>query len=106
MSDDEEQSSPVDDEMESRLLDIEQRADSARKKQKNAEPKPMMDVHNARDLGTGLSAAYAIIGLPLVGAGIGWLIDRAIGITLFVVIGVIGGLVGGMVHAVQLSNRK
>ena len=105
MSDGDEKDSPVDDDMESRLADLERRAGAARQKHKAAEPKPMLDVQSSRAMGTGLSAAYAIIGLPIVGAGVGWLIDRALGITLFVVIGVVGGLIGGMVHAVQLSNR-
>ncbi len=105
MSDGDDRESPVDDDMEGRLADIERRAGAARERQKSAEPKPMLDTDVSRGLGTGLSAAYAIIGLPLVGAGVGWLIDRAVGTTFIVVIGVVGGLVGGIFHAVQLSNR-
>ena len=85
--------------------DIEARARAARKLQRQAAPQPTMDADSSKGLGIGLSAAYAIIGLPLVGAGVGWLIDRALGITAFVVVGVVGGLIGGIFHAIQLSNR-
>jgi F0F1-type ATP synthase assembly protein I len=56
-------------------------------------------------LGVGLSAAYTIIGMPLAGAGIGWLADRYFGTTNMVGIGVVilGGI--GVLLAIMMLNR-
>jgi ATP synthase protein I len=98
---------PTDEEIESRLADNKKRLDAARRKyEKEAVPQGPIDAEGAKGMGIGLSAAYAIIGLPLVGAGLGWLLDRWLNTSVFIPILAVLGLVGGMVNAVQLSNRK
>lgn len=96
---------PSDEEIDARLATNKQRLDQARKKHEATKGTGPLDPKTARGMGVGLSAAYAIIGLPLVGAGLGWLIDRALGTTFIIAILAVAGLIGGMFHAVQLSNR-
>jgi F0F1-type ATP synthase assembly protein I len=105
MSDGEFPEPPSDEELDARLAAQKERLDAARRKYEANKGSSQLDPKTSRGLGIGLSAAYAIIGLPLVGAGLGWLLDRALGTAFFVVVGVVAGLVGGMWHAVQLSNR-
>ena len=60
-----------------------------------------------RQLGIGLSIAYAILGLPLVGAGIGWLIDRATGVQgVWVGPLVLVGAAAGVAMAVVLLGKS
>jgi F0F1-type ATP synthase assembly protein I len=105
MSEDEFPEPPSEDEIDARLAVQKERLRKARQKHADLRGKDQLDPETSRGMGLGLSAAYAIIGLPLVGAGLGWLLDRAVGTTFFIIVGVVGGLVGGMFHAVQLSNR-
>ena len=91
---------------ESKLREIEERARAARNKQAAQITDMRMDHETTRGMGVGLSAAYGIIGLPLVGAGLGWLADRMFHTGFCVIAGVVLGLVGGMVYAVQISNRQ
>ncbi len=59
----------------------------------------------ARGLGFGLTIAYTIIGLPLAGLFIGWLIDRSLGTTMAKGIGVIVGAALGMVMALVMLAK-
>lgn len=59
----------------------------------------------ARGTGVGLTAAYAIVGLPLAGAGIGWLIDRPTGGNIAQGVGVLIGAVVGVAFALHVVNR-
>ena len=105
MSDDRLPDPPSDAEIEARLAANKERLRAARAKHEATKGAGPLDQETARGMGVGLSAAYAIIGLPLVGAGLGWLLDRALNTSFCIVVGVIAGLVFGMWHAVQLSNR-
>lgn len=58
-----------------------------------------------RGLGLGMSAAYAIIGVPLFGIGVGFLIDLKTGTTFFRGLGALLGSIGGIVGAVMMLNR-
>lgn len=60
----------------------------------------------ARGLGMGLSAAYAIIGCPLLGAGVGFLIDRGTGSTAGVTVGTVAGAGLGMAAAIWILSRN
>lgn len=91
---------------DAKLRDIEERARAARSKQASVSSNTGLDAESSRSTGVGLTAAYGIIGLPLVGAGLGWLADRAMGTGFCIVAGVVLGLVGGMYYAVQISNRN
>lgn len=88
---------------------LDERLDRARaaEKAKEGEKRKLheSDGEAARGLGVGLSAAYAIIGCPLLGAGIGYLADQAIGGTAGVTIGTVVGAVAGMGLAIFMLNR-
>ena len=93
-------------EIDDRLAEQKARLTRARRKHESSKAQSLLDPETSRGMGLGLAAAYGIIGLPLVGAGCGWLVDRALGTTFVVAIGVVLGLVGGMFYAIQLSNRQ
>ena len=96
---------PTEDEIDAKLSAAKERLMKAQQRHEASKPQGPLDRETSRGMGHGLSAAYAIIGLPLVGAGLGWLADRALGTTFFIAAGAVLGLVGAMFHAVQLSNR-
>ncbi len=58
-----------------------------------------------RGLGVGLAIAYALIGLPLVGALLGFLLSRVVG-GPWVAIGAVLGFIGGIAFTVYLSARE
>lgn len=60
---------------------------------------------SSRGLGVGLTIAYMIIGLPLLGAGIGWLVDGRTGGTTWIGIGTVIGGVLGVLAAISIMNR-
>lgn len=70
-------------EMDAKLREIEERAKIARHRQQMAENRTekarRSDAEAARGLGLGLTGAYALLGTPIVGWGIGKLIDSRIG---------------------------
>jgi F0F1-type ATP synthase assembly protein I len=59
----------------------------------------------ARGLGHGLAIAYAILGVPLVGYGLGWLADRQMGGNVWQAVGTVTGAVMALVYAVRTMNR-
>lgn len=61
---------------------------------------------SSRGLGVGLTIAYMIIGLPLLGAGIGWLVDGRTGGTTWIGIGTVIGGVLGVFAAISIMNRE
>jgi F0F1-type ATP synthase assembly protein I len=63
------------------------------------------DAKSAAGLGYGLAIAYAIIGVPLLGALIGWVIDSRLGTTLWTGILTVLGAVVGIGYALVLINR-
>jgi len=100
----------LNDEFNDRLEAIERRAKgekARRDAQKSQAVKQGAQIaKDAKGLGAGLTIAYAIIGLPLAGAGIGWLLDRAGGGTLFVTVGTLLGAALGIAMALYLLNRE
>lgn len=71
-----------------KLADIERRASEARNRAATAGAIPDKDKKSEsedyRGLGFGLAVAYAIIGFPLLGAAIGWFVDRGTGAKVWV----------------------
>lgn len=63
------------------------------------------DTKAARGLGIGLAAAYALIGLPLVGALLGFLLAR-VAPGPWIALGAVVGFVGGIAFVVYLSGRE
>jgi F0F1-type ATP synthase assembly protein I len=88
---------------------IEKRASAARlthSKAKNDEPGRIAgDRRASRGLGIGLAMAYTMIGLPLLGIVIGYLINQ-VSPGPWIAIGVVAGFIAGVVFALFLGNRE
>lgn len=91
-----EQSAEIQRRLDSRLLEIESRGARELGKRRAQEAKELKESLSGGDMakgtGVGVSVAYAIIGLPLVGYGLGWLADRGTDSNVF---GIVGFCVGG-----------
>jgi len=99
-----------DPEFEERVRNLEARA-NASKNQRAEELRVLKkqkasDAEAAQGLGNGLAVAYAIIGVPMLGFGIGWLIDRQNGGSLFGSLGAVLGMIIGMAYAMFILNRR
>ncbi len=64
------------------------------------------DREASRGLGVGLSIAYTIIGVPIFGYFVGYLIDRQVGGKLFAPLFTTGGAVLGLTYAVWVLQRN
>lgn len=99
--------------LEARLKDIERSAAKGQAHYRAALPKPEeggpssgMSPEQGRNLGVGLTIAYAILGAPLVGFGIGFLIDQATkGVFWRGALGLLGCCLG-VGYAVIVANRS
>lgn len=93
-----------------RLARLEQAAREARGRHETVKHeqarKQTSDGESARGLGIGLTVAYAILGMPLLGAGLGWLIDRQMGTSNYMGILCTIGAIVGVVFAVMTTNRR
>jgi len=93
-----------------RLHHIEQSAKTYRIQQKEAGQKSdqvlKQDAESYRGLGVGLTIAYTILGFPMLGIGIGWLIDRNNPGGSAMGIGAIVGSFVGVGAAVWMLNRQ
>lgn len=104
-----EEAQGIHDEFEDRLKEFDGKYGptlDARKGQKEQEQRQRRAEGNAsKGLGLGLSLAYTIIGLPLVGIGIGWLLDNRFHTNIWKgILATIGACVGvGL--TVLLMNR-
>jgi F0F1-type ATP synthase assembly protein I len=96
-------------EFEERLQRLHEKADRVKEIKESAERDKRrsyaVERSSARGLGIGLTIAYAIVGLPLIGVGIGWLIDKNLGTTMGKGVGVVAGVAIGMVVALALLKR-
>lgn len=104
-----EDAAKIDDEFSERLKKLEDKARQQKLIRDNrsheTNRKARDDAESAKGLGVGLSIAYTIIGLPLLGVGIGWFIDTRLGTQTYRSIGVLLGSVLGLVGAVVLLSR-
>ena len=91
------------------LTSLEARAGKARgvhRRAMNAEPSRIDgDRRASKGLGVGLASAYTMIGLPLVGAILGFLLNKAVP-GPWVPLGVVVGFVAGVAFALFLGNRE
>lgn len=85
-----------------KLDDIGARRESQRKTKKSQSE---LDRDAARGLGIGMMVAYLIIGVPLIGALVGYFIDRATNGANAMAIGVVVGAVLGVAMAISVMNR-
>lgn len=101
-------SSEFGDDFERRLAALEQRAHAAKARRDEGKAKEFKvretTQEEARSLGLGLSIAYMIIGLPLVGAGVGWLLDRQLHANAWAPMFALAGATIGVVFAVMRVN--
>lgn len=103
------QVSEADDEFEERLAKLEKKASDAKQvreaKEKETDRRLASERESARGAGVGLQVAYMIMGVPLLFAGIGWLIDRWQGTGVFVGVGTLVGAVLGIVMTIYTLNK-
>lgn len=105
-------SDTLDDEFDAKLRSIEERARTARTRKSTGLKSPERDRQlesdrsAARGLGVGLSIAYTMLGLPVFGWGVGWLLDRNTDSNVFVPLFTLGGAVVGIAMAVYMVNRE
>lgn len=93
-----------------RLKDLEARADAAKNrradKARTEKRRMESDAESNRGLGIGLTVAYAIIGVPLFGIGLGYLADNAAGTNIYRGVGALLGSIVGIAGAVIILNRQ
>lgn len=68
-----------------------------------------VDAASTKGLGVGMTVAYAILGMPLFGAAVGWFIDQRLGISMWQGILMLVGAVAGIaftVFTLQKSDTK
>ncbi len=98
--------------MELKLRDIEDRAAKARREHDTTrvpdEKTATFSRESTRGIGVGMSIAYAILGVPMVGLGIGWIFDNRVGDgqgTLWRLVGFLIGAIGAIAYAIKVSSR-
>lgn len=104
-----EEATKIDEEFGERLKALEEKAKTVKEVRDNQNRekarKLESDRETAKGLGLGLSIAYTIIGLPILGAVIGWFLDSRMGGQTFTSLGVLIGSVLGIVAAVFMISR-
>lgn len=99
----------ADAEFAGKLKDLEERAAQSKSrretqaKQKAKEDKSSAEA--AKGLGVGLTVAYAILGMPIAGLGIGWLIEKMGGPAGWQSGLILVGAVVGVVFAILVVNK-
>jgi F0F1-type ATP synthase assembly protein I len=96
-------------EMDDKLNHIEQKVKAYRQAQEvkghHSDQALKQSAESYRGLGVGLTVAYTIIGFPLLGMGIGWLVDRNDPARMSIGIGALIGSVVGVGAAIWMLNR-
>lgn len=99
----------IDDEFHDRLRELEGRAQAAhggyKRKEAEKERARRSDGESSRGLGVGLSVAYTILGMPMLGAGVGWFVDKQTRMSVFLGLGTVAGAVLGVVFALVILSR-
>lgn len=97
-------------EYDEKLRELEEKANKAKARESvrvaTKDEMRRSDAESARGLGVGLSIAYTILGTPLLGLGIGWVLDNRYQSTVFKGIGTVSGAVLGIILAFWMMNRK
>ncbi len=97
--------------VDAKLDQIEERARKAKGGYVKAVNKPTTkavadDNRNARGIAMGMTIAYTIIGFPMIGVAVGWLIDWKLGTPYWKAIGVLGGTTFGIVMAIKMVGEN
>lgn len=99
----------IDAEFEERMRKLEAKVEESKTvreaQQRESKRQMASDRESARGLGVGLSVAYTIIGLPLFGYGVGYLIDNSTGGEAAKGIAMMIGAVAGIGMAFVILNR-
>jgi F0F1-type ATP synthase assembly protein I len=97
-------------EFDERMRNLETKLDRVREqregKRVQEQVRTNIDASASKGLGLGLQIAYTIIGLPLIGALIGYFIDRATGATLWTGLLAVAGMAGGVTLTVMFMGRS
>ena len=100
---------PEEPEQAAQLAAIEQRAklakETLRRHTAEGQVGGFVGPEGGRSLGKGLQIAYAIIGVPIVGFGVGWLIDKQVGGNLWQGLMTILGATIAVIYAVRSASR-
>jgi F0F1-type ATP synthase assembly protein I len=99
----------LDEEFDERMRSLDQKVAAQKAVRDNVKKeearKTQLDRDATRGLGIGLNVAYALIGLPLVGAGLGWFLDKQTGASFWTGLCVVGGLIFAIAYTVLLMNQ-
>ena len=99
----------LDEEFDERMRTLDQKVAEQKAIRENVKKqearKTELDRDSTRGLGIGLNVAYALIGLPLVGAGLGWFLDKQTGASFWTGLCVVGGLIFAIAYTVLLMNQ-
>jgi len=97
-------------EFDQRMHDLQAKLDRVREEREGnrvrEQVRTNIDASASKGLGMGLQIAYTIIGLPLIGALIGYFIDRATGATLWTGLLAVAGMAGGLTLTVMFMSRS
>lgn len=102
----------LDPDLDAKLRAIEEKAKEARSRKSTGltseerQREIKSDREAARGLGVGLSVAYTIIGVPMVGLAIGWFLDKQTDSNVFKAAFVVGGATLGIIMTVVILNRE
>src|SRR2546423_13862192 len=101
----------LDPKLESQLKSLESNAAAARQshesKKAHAQQELRTTAEQTKGLGLGLTAAYLVVGVPLMFAFIGWLIDRSAGSNLwFGILTMIGAVIGITMMVITLNRAN
>lgn len=100
----------IDAEFEERMRKLEERVQESKTVrealQRETKRQLQSERESARGLGIGLSIAYTIIGLPLFGYGVGYLIDQSTGGQAAKGIAMMIGAIAGIAMAFVMLNRQ
>ncbi len=100
----------IDAEFDERMRKLESRVQESKavREAQQRETKRQLDSdrESSRGLGVGLSVAYAILGLPLFGYGVGYFIDNATGGNTAKGIAMMVGAIVGIGSAFYILNRQ
>src|SRR5947209_1082734 len=100
----------IGDDTDSAISDIERRAAELKatqqKKAQVQSEQRKVEADTSRGLGIGMTVAYVIVGVPLTGALVGWLIDKATKASIYTGIGTLLGAVIGIAMTIAIINRE
>ena len=99
----------LDEEFDARFEALHAKVDASRQQRERikiaAERAQDSDAKAAKGLGIGLTIAYTILGMPLIGYGLGWLLDRELNTLIWKGFGVLLGAVVGVWYALVMLAR-